>query len=104
MFTLNIAKAKKKMFINEIRDFIFENYYTLIRFSKENSCNSMKCLKKKELLSLANKFVEKILDPRNAKELYPSFLRKKNRNNQETFMKQSQIILIKKKNWKHKYC
>ena len=99
-----MPKLKKKSFIDEIRNFIFENYYTRIRFSKENSCNSMKYLKKKELLSLANKFIEKILDPRNAKELYQSFLRKKNRNNQETFMKQSKIILIKKKNWKHKHC
>ena len=72
------------MFINEIRDFIFENYYTRIRFSKENSYYSMKCLKKK--------FIEKIPDPRNDKELYQLFLRKKNRSNEETFKKQSQII------------
>ena len=44
----------------------------------------MKCLKKK--------FIEKIPDPRNDKELYQLFLRKKNRSNEETFKKQSQII------------
>ena len=32
MYTLNIAKAIKKMPINEIRDFIFENYYKQIGF------------------------------------------------------------------------
>ena len=34
---LNIAKAVKKMTVNEIRDFIFENYLKGIGFSKENS-------------------------------------------------------------------
>ena len=37
MYILNIARAVKKMFVNEIRDFLFENYYKQIRFSKENS-------------------------------------------------------------------
>ena len=37
MYFLNIASIRKKMPINEIRDFIFENYYKRIRFSKENS-------------------------------------------------------------------
>ena len=30
MYTLNIARAIKKMSVNEIRDFIFENYYKRI--------------------------------------------------------------------------
>ena len=46
MYILNIGKAKKKMSINEIKYFIFENYYKRIGFSKESSC-SMKRLKKK---------------------------------------------------------
>ena len=46
MYILNIAKAPKKMSVNEIRDFIFENYYKRIGFSKENSYYSMKRLKK----------------------------------------------------------
>ena len=37
----------KKMSINELRDFIFENYYKQIGFVKEKSYNSMKRLKKR---------------------------------------------------------
>ena len=37
MYTLSITKAIKKMSVNDIRDFIFENYYKRIGFSKENS-------------------------------------------------------------------
>ena len=48
MYILSIAKAlKKKMPVNEIGDFIFENCYKRIGFSKENSYNSMKRLKKR---------------------------------------------------------
>ena len=50
MYILIIAKAIKKMSINEIKDFFFENYYKRIRFSKESSYYSMKCLKKKRFL------------------------------------------------------
>ena len=35
------------MSLNEIKDFIFENYYKRIGFSMENSYYSMKHLKKK---------------------------------------------------------
>ena len=45
MYTLNIARAIKEMSVNEIRHFIFENYYKQIAFSKENSYYSMKRLK-----------------------------------------------------------
>ena len=48
----------------------------------------MKRLKRKDLLLLANKLIEKVPDPRNAKEHYESFLRKKNRKS----VKQSEII------------
>ena len=78
MYTLNITKAIKRMSINEIRDFTFENYYKRIGFSKEGSYYSMKCLKK-NLLLLANKLIEKVPDPDNAKEHYQSFMREKNR-------------------------
>ena len=44
MYILNIARAIKKMSTNEIKDFIFENYYKQIEFSKENSYYSMKHL------------------------------------------------------------
>ena len=47
MYILNIARAIKKMSVNEVGDFIFKNYYKRTGFSKENSY-SMECLKKKE--------------------------------------------------------
>ena len=68
MYILNIAKAIKKISVNEIKDFIFENYYKRIVFSKENSSYSMEYLKEKVLLLLENKLVEEIPHPRNAKE------------------------------------
>ena len=60
MYTLNNASAIKNMSVNEIRDFIFENYYKRIGFSKENSYYSMKFLKKKkDLLLPAKNLTEK---------------------------------------------
>ena len=50
MYILNIARAIKKMSDNEIRDFILENYYKRIRFSKENNYYLMKSLKKKRFI------------------------------------------------------
>ena len=88
MYTLNIVRAIKKMSINEIRDFIFENYYKQIGFSKESSYYSVKRLKRTDLLLLANKLIEKVPDPQNAIEHYESFLRKKNKKS----VKQSEII------------
>ena len=35
MYILNIPKAINKMSINEIKDFLFENYYKRIRFLKK---------------------------------------------------------------------
>ena len=67
------------MSVNEIIDFIFENYYKQNGFSKESSYYSTKRLKKKDLLLLTNKLIEKVPDPGSAKEHYKSFLRKKNR-------------------------
>ena len=55
----------------------------------------MKHLKRKGLLLLANKLIEKVPDPRNAKEHYESFLRKKNRKS----TKQLEIISYKPKNF-----
>ena len=50
------------MSVNEIRDFIFANYYKRIEFSKEDSCYLIKRFKTKnakDLLLLANKLMEK---------------------------------------------
>ena len=61
MYILNIARAIKKLSVNKIRDFICKNYYKRIDFSKENSYYSMKHLKKKDLLFIAIKLIEKYL-------------------------------------------
>ena len=63
------------MSISEIKDFIFENYFKQIGFSKkENSYSSKKSLNKKGLLSLINKLIKNVPDPRNAKEHYQLFI------------------------------
>ena len=83
------------MSVNEIRSVVFENYYK--RFSKENIYYSIKRLKRKDLLLVAKKLIEKILDPQNAKENYQSFLRRKNRKS----VKQSEIITYKPKTFEN---
>ena len=98
MYILNIARAIKKMSDNEIRDFILENYYKRIRFSKENNYYLMKSLKKKDLLLLVNKLIEKIADPRNAKEHYQSLIRKKNTKS----VKQSKTIFYQPKTFENR--
>ena len=47
------------MKIIELNDFLFENYYRQIGFSKKNSYHSMKHQSKKDLLFLATKLIEK---------------------------------------------
>ena len=71
MYILNIARAIKKMSVNEIKVFTFEAYLKQIGFCKENIHYSMKYLEK-------NKLIEKLPDPHNAKEHYQSFIKKKN--------------------------
>ena len=76
MYILDITKAVRNMSIIEIKDFIFENFDKWIGFSKGSSYYSMKQVKKKkkkDLLLLANKLIENIPDPRNAKEHYQLF-------------------------------
>ena len=90
---MNIAIDIKKKSLNEIRDFIFENYYKRIEFSKGNSYFSLKRKNKKDLLFLASKFTEKIPNSHNAKEHYQSFLWKKNRKS----VKQSNVITYQPK-------
>ena len=48
------------MSINEIRDFIFENYYKRIGFFKKINYNLMRRLSKRDLLLLTNKLIKKI--------------------------------------------
>ena len=51
MYILNIAKAIKKISINEIKDFIFENYYKRTGFSKESSYYLIKRSKKRLIVA-----------------------------------------------------
>ena len=53
---------------NQRNQRLLENYYRKIRFPKENSYNSMKHQKKKDLLLLATKLILKIPDVTNAKQ------------------------------------
>ena len=46
MYILDIARTIKKMSINEIGEFVFENYYKRIEFPKENSFLSINNQKK----------------------------------------------------------
>ena len=57
------------MSINELRDFIFENYYKRIGLVKEESYYSMKRLKKRFVVACKQINRKKIPDPGNAKEL-----------------------------------
>ena len=90
------------MSLNEIRDFIFENYYKRIGFSKENSYYSMKHQKKNDLQLFATELTEKIPDSCNAKEHYQSFIRKKNtksRKQWKIFTQQPKIFWKPKHFW-----
>ena len=55
MYTLRITKAIKKISVNDIRYFIYENYYKRIGFSKKDSYHSLKQTKRK----LNNKLIRK---------------------------------------------
>ena len=56
MYTLKISRPIKQMSVNEIRDYIFENYYKQTGFSQQSGY-SMKRLKRKDLLLFANKLI-----------------------------------------------
>ena len=58
---LNINKGIQTMsLINEIKDFIFGNYYKGTEFSKKISYNSIKHLTKNDLLLLTNELIKNI--------------------------------------------
>ena len=60
MYILNIANTLKKMTVKELKDFVRENCYKQIEFTKENSYYSMESQKKKkDLLSFTTKLTEK---------------------------------------------
>ena len=66
------------MTIKELKK-VYINYYRQVWFSRENSYYSMK-LKKRDLLLLAIKLIEKISDATNAKQNYQSYLKRKNKH------------------------
>ena len=97
LYAIQSLRAIKKMSVKEIIEFIFENYYKRIGLFKENSYYSMNYQKRKDFLLLANKLIEKIPDPGNAKKPYQSFLRKKNRKS----VKRSEIIIHQPKTFEN---
>ena len=88
MYVLDIASAIKKIPVNEIRYFIFEDYYKRTDISKENSYYSMKH-QEKIFKMFAIKLKEKIPNPLSAKECYQSFIRKESTES----VKQSNMIV-----------
>ena len=60
MYKFSIGGIRKRITVNELRKFFYGNYYKQIRFLKETSYDSMKQLKKKDLLLLVTKLTEKI--------------------------------------------
>ena len=86
------------MSVNEIRDFIFENYYKQTDFSKEYSYYSVKHLKQK--FSSYSETIQKIPDPRDSKEEYQLFIRKKKPKSMKTIKSNYSSI---KRFWKPKH-
>ena len=80
MYILNILSTIKKMTIEKLKVFLFENYYRRIALTKENSYYSMKHHKKQDLLLLATKLIEKIPDASSDKQYHKSYLRGKTKN------------------------
>ena len=97
MYILRIVRAIKKMSVNELRDSILESYHKQIGFFKGRSYYSMKRLKQKDLLLLADKFIEKTSDPRQDKEQYQLFIRE----NPTKSVKQSEAITYQPKTFKN---
>ena len=96
MYTLNIAGAIKKRNFNEIRDLSLKIIINDLHVLKKTVIIQWNTYKK-ELLLLSNKLIGKIPDPRNAKEHYQSFLKKKSRKS----VKQSEIITYQPKTFKN---
>ena len=100
MYILNIARAIKKMSVNEIRDFIFKNYYKELDFLKKTVIIQWNTWKK-WFISACKQIKRKIPDPRNVKERYQSFIRKKHTK----LANQLKNNYLSTKNfWKPKYC
>ena len=76
MYIPNIGSPIKRMTVNEVNDFIFENYYKQIRFPKRKQLLFRETFEKKICYYL-QKLIEKMLDPTNANQYY---LKRKTQN------------------------
>ena len=56
IYTISITKTIKKMSVNDIRDFIYENYYKRNGFSKEDSYCSLNSSKKQKKKKKKNNY------------------------------------------------
>ena len=88
MYVLDIASAIKKIPVNEIRDFIFEDYYKELIFLRKTVIIQWN-IRKKIFKMFAIKLKEKIPNPLSAKECYQSFIRKESTES----VKQSNMIV-----------
>ena len=66
-----------------------------MRFIKEKSYYSMKHLQKKDFSLPATKLIEQIIDPKNVKQYYQSYIKRKNKKS----IKQSKIITYQPKSF-----
>ena len=95
MYILNIASAIKKMPVNELRKLwklLWANW-----ICKRKKLLFNETFEKTDLLLLTTKLIEKIPNPRNAKEHYQSFIRKKNTKS----VKQWKIITYQPKTFEN---
>ena len=79
MYILNIAKAMKKMLMKS-KTLSLQTMIKELGFLKKTVIIQWSAWKKKKLLLITNKLIEKIPDLCDAKEHYQSFIRKKNTN------------------------
>ena len=79
MYILNIARAMKKMLMKS-KTLSLQTMIKELGFLKKTVIIQWSAWKKKKLLLITNKLIEKIPDLCDAKEHYQSFIRKKNTN------------------------
>ena len=79
MYILNIAKAMKKMLMKS-KTLSLQTIIKELDFLKKTVIIQWSAWKKKKLLLITNKLIEKIPGLCDAKEHYQSFIRKKNTN------------------------
>ena len=83
MYILKILSAIKKNENQRTQRLYIWNNYRWVVFSKENSYYSMKHQKRKDLLLLTTKLIEKIPYATNARQQYQIFFKNKNKKSAE---------------------